>query len=63
MPGTADARMARLKLTFFAPWGKLPSYIINPREPSVLKKRADTGSLNLSCRPLLSRREGKEILE
>ena len=63
MPGTADAQMARLKLTFFAPWGKLPSYIINPREPSELKKRADTGSLNLSCRPLLSRREGKEILE
>ena len=36
--GTADARMARLKLTFYAPWGKLPSYVINPREPSVLKK-------------------------
>ena len=47
-----------VKLTFFAPILRH-----QPQRALVLKKRADTGSLNLACRPFLSRRAGREILE
>ena len=47
-----------IKLTFFAPILRH-----QPQRALVLKKGADTGGLNLSCRPLLSRRAGREILE